>query len=303
MAICDPDSSVFLHGDLELTIFEARCLPNMDLATERVRRCLKVFHLCKSSKKSKKPKSNHKVITSDPYVSVCLTGATVARTRVISNSQYPVWNEHIVAPVAHPVSQVEFQVKDNDMFGADMIGVAAISANWIKSGELIEDWFPILGPFGKPPKAKAAVRLKLRFIPYDVENFRNSIGTDDLFGLNKSYFPMRHGCNVMLYQDAHVGEGRLPEIELEGDSESFKQRGCWEDMCHDIMEARHLVYVVGWSIFDKVKLVRETTKPLPKDVDWTLGELLKCKSQEGVKVLLLVWDDKTSHDKFFLKTV
>ncbi|KAI3798827.1 hypothetical protein L1987_34107 [Smallanthus sonchifolius] len=47
MAICDPDSSIFLHGYLELTIFEARCLPNMDLPTERVRRCLKVFRLCK----------------------------------------------------------------------------------------------------------------------------------------------------------------------------------------------------------------------------------------------------------------
>ncbi|KAL8260997.1 hypothetical protein R6Q59_025046 [Mikania micrantha] len=301
-AICDPDSIIFLHGDLDLTIIEARCLPNMDLPTERVRRCLKVLHLCKSSKKSKKPKRNPKMITSDPYVSVCLTGATVARTRVISNSQYPVWNEHIVTPVAHPVSQVEFQVKDNDMFGADMIGVASISAKWIKSGDLIEDWFPILGPFGKPPKAKAAVRLKLKFTPFDVENFKNTIGTDELFGLNRSYFPMRHGCNVILYQDAHVGEGLLPEIQLEGDSESYKQRGCWEDICHDIMEARHLVYVVGWSIFDKVKLVRESTKPMPKDVDMTLGELLKCKSQEGVKVLLLVWDDKTSHDKLFFKT-
>jgi len=31
--------------------------------------------------------------------------------------------------------------------------------------------------------------------------------------------------------------------------------------------------------------------------------LLKYKSQEGVRVLLLVWDDKTSHNKFFLRTV
>uniref|UniRef100_A0A0A8YKS5 Uncharacterized protein n=1 Tax=Arundo donax TaxID=35708 RepID=A0A0A8YKS5_ARUDO len=33
-----------------------------------------------------------------------------------------------------------------------------------------------------------------------------------------------------------------------------------------------------------------------------LGELLKYKSQEGVRVCLLVWDDKTSHDNFFLRT-
>ncbi|XP_024969032.1 phospholipase D delta-like [Cynara cardunculus var. scolymus] len=303
------DSTIYLHGEIDLTIIEARCLPNMDLPTERVRHCLKVLHLCKSSKKNKKAKRNHKVITSDPYVSVCLSGATVARTRVISNSQYPVWNEHFVTLLAHPVAQVEFQVKDNDVFGADMIGVATISAKWIKSGELIEDWFPILGPFGKPPKPKAAIRLKLRFTPCYVDNNRHEIGTDESFGLKRSYFPIRHGCNVTLYQDAHVRDGELPDIKLDGggiegggECETFKHKGCWEDICHAILEARHLVYVIGWSIFDKVKLLREPTKPLPRDGNLTLGELLKRKSQEGVKVLLLVWDDKTSHDKFFIRT-
>nr|XP_043617437.1 phospholipase D delta-like [Erigeron canadensis] len=300
----DQDSIIFLHGDLDITILEARCLPNMDLPAERVRRCLKCFHLCKTPKQTdKQPKrKNHKVITSDPYVSVCLAGATVARTRVISNSQYPVWNEHIVTPVAHPVTNVEFQVKDNDVFGADMIGTAIISAKWIVSGELIEDWFPILGPLGKPPKPKAALRLKLKFSPCEDGDDKSSSGSHESLGLSKSYFPMRHGCDVTLYQDAHVGDGQLPEINLDGDCQKFKQKGCWEDICHAILEARHLVYVVGWSIFDKVKLVREPTKALPSNGELSLGELLKCKSQEGVKVLLLVWDDKTSHDTFFLKT-
>lgn len=172
----------YLHGDLDLTIIEARCLPNMDLPTERVRRCLKVFHLCKSKKtKKSKRNPNHRVITSDPYVSVCLAGATVARTRVISNSQYPVWNEHVVTPVAHPVDKIEFQVKDNDMFGADMIGIATIMVGLVKGGEVVEDWFPILGPFGKPPKPMAALRLKLRFIPF--EDHISSIGNYYLLSL------------------------------------------------------------------------------------------------------------------------
>ena len=64
-----------------------------------------------------------------------------------------------------------------------------------------------------------------------------------------------------------------------------------------------MVYLVGWSIYHKVRLVREPTRPLPRGGDLTLGELLKYKSEEGVRVLLLVWDDKTSHDKVFLKTV
>ncbi|KAH6821403.1 phospholipase D delta [Perilla frutescens var. hirtella] len=52
----------------------------------------------------------------------------------------------------------------------------------------------------------------------------------------------------------------------------------------------------------KVKLVREATRQLPRGGNLNLGDLLKHKSQEGVRVLLLVWDDKTSHSKFFINT-
>jgi len=66
-----------------------------------------------------------------------------------------------------------------------------------------------------------------------------------------------------------------------------------------------MIYIVGWSVYDKVRLVREPlpSRPLPEGGDLMLGELLKFKSQEGVRVCLLVWDDKTSHDKFFIKMV
>lgn len=107
---------------------------------------------------------------------------------------------------------------------------------------------------------------------------------------------------MRLYQDAHVPNGMLPEIELDG-GKVFGQEKCWEDICYAISEAHHLIYLVGWSIYYKVKLVREPTRPLPRGGDLNLGELLKYKSEEGVRVLLLVWDDKTSHDKLFINTV
>ncbi|KAL7590273.1 hypothetical protein Lser_V15G36709 [Lactuca serriola] len=300
----DSDSVVYLHGDLDLTIAEARCLPNMDLLSDRMHRCFTIFDLCKSPSWKKRSKSQHrrKIITSDPYVTVSIGGATIARTRVISNSQNPVWNEHSITPLAHPVSQLEFQVKDNDLFGADLIGIVVISAESVMSGELIDDWFPIIGPSGKPAKPNTAIRLQIKFTSCDDRNEEKSIATDELFGLKDSYFPVRHGGNVTLYQDAHLHEGQLPEIELDGDNKIFKQRGCWEDICHAILEAHHMVYIVGWSIYDKVKLVREPSKPLPSGWDLTLGELLKYKSQEGVRVLLLIWDDKTSHNNLFIKT-
>lgn len=296
------ENIVYLHGDLDLDILEARRLPNMDIVSERIRQFLTAFDCRKpASREGKKVRRHTKIITSDPYVKVCLAGATVARTRVISNSQDPVWDEHFKIPLAHPVSEVEFQVKDNDVFGADFIGVAKVSAQKIKSGELIDDWFPIIGVSGKPPKPECAIRLRMKFTPCD-ENPEYRSGILENYGLKESYFPLRHGGAVTLYQDAHVPEGSLPEIKLD-DAKAFHHENCWEDICHAILEAHHMVYIVGWSIYHKVKLVREPTRPLPNGGNLNLGELLKYKSQEGVRVLLLVWDDKTSHSKFFINTV
>lgn len=297
-----------LHGDLDLKIVEARCLPNMDLLTERLRRVFAAFKTCTAafpSQAAKRSRPHHrKIITSDPYVTVCLGGATVARTRVISNCQNPVWNEHFRIPLAHPVSRVDFYVKDDDVFGADLIGVASVPARRIMSGEAISEWFPIIGSFGKPPKPDAAVKLEMRFTKCeDSPLYQYGISADpDRFGSRDCYFPVRQGGSVTLYQDAHVPDSMLEEIELE-DGGVFQHAKCWEDICHAILEAHHLVYIVGWSIYHKVKLVREPTRTLPCGGDLNLGELLKYKSQEGVRVLLLVWDDKTSHSKFFINTV
>uniref|UniRef100_A0A3Q7G4P3 Uncharacterized protein n=1 Tax=Solanum lycopersicum TaxID=4081 RepID=A0A3Q7G4P3_SOLLC len=85
--------------------------------------------------------------------------------------------------------------------------------------------------------------------------YKHGIASDPQYlGVRNSYFPVRKGSLVKLYQDAHI------------------------------------------------KLIREPTRPLPRGGDLTLDELLKYKSQEGVRVLLLLWDDKTSHDKFFITT-
>lgn len=305
MADNSSDTVVYLHGDLDLKIIEARQLPNMDLFSARLNQCFTVFQrFPKPFCGGKKHKSHRTIITSDPYVTVCLGGATVARTRVISNSQSPVWNEHFKIPLAHPVSHIEFYVKDNDVFGADLIGIATVPALKIKSGETISDWFPILSLNGKPPKPDSAVRMEMRFTPCeDNPLYRYGIAANpDRFEVKNCYFPVRQGGAITLYQDAHKPKSMLPEIELDNGN-VYKQEGCWEDICHAILEAHHMVYIVGWSIFEKVKLVREPTRPLPNGGDLSLGDLLKYKSEEGVRVLLLVWDDKTSHNKFFIKTV
>ncbi|KAH9623097.1 hypothetical protein KSS87_002528 [Heliosperma pusillum] len=302
----ESEKIVYLHGDLDLKIIEARHLPNMDLTSERLRRCFATCNTCTtkpptSTDHDSKVKHRHRaVITSDPYVTVLVPQATVARTRVITNSQNPKWHETFKILLAHPVVNLELQVKDNDLFGAQLIGTVSIPATRVVSGETISGWFPILSPYGKPPKPDTALYIELSFTPCD-RNPDYAAGIAGVGGVRGVYFPLRKGSMVRLYQDAHGGEGLLPEIKLDG-GVSYQHGKCWEDLCYAISEAHHMIYVVGWSVFHKIKLVREPTRPLPRGGDLTLGDLLKYKSEEGVRVLLLVWDDKTSHSKYFINT-
>ena len=192
-------------------------------------------------------------------------------------------------------------MKDNDLFGAEVIGVVRIPAEEIASGKRISQWFPVSGARAKP---RTALRLEMTFTLFERNPvYRTGIAGDaEQLGVRNTYFPLRKGGSATLYQDAHVPDGLLPDIELDG-GKIYRHEKCWEDICHAIVEAHHMVYLVGWSIYHKVKLIREPTRPLPRGGDLTLGELLKYKSEEGVRVLMLVWDDRTSHDKLFIQTV
>ncbi|XP_060195612.1 phospholipase D delta-like isoform X2 [Lycium barbarum] len=296
-----PGGPVLLHGELDLQIIEAKSLPNMDMT------CCSKFSPFGSTRKVKSKdsaKSARKIIdTSDPYVSVCIGGAKVARTMVIRNDENPSWNEHVHIPVAHTVDKVEFFVKDNDGVGAELIGKVEVPADKILAGKEISSWFPILGHSGDPLKTGAQLHLSIQYKPV-AENplYRNGVGGDaNSVGVPHTYFPLRRGGNVTLYQDAHVPDATLPEILLD-DGKVFNNNKCWEDICHAMLEAKYLIYVVGWSVYHPIRLVREPTRPLPSAGERTLGDLLKYKSQEGVRVILLIWDDKTSNDDLFLKT-
>nr|GLL45603.1 phospholipase D delta-like [Ipomoea trifida] len=275
--------AVLLHGDLDLWVMAAKSLPNMDQVKGLAK--FKDFD------------------TSDPYVSVRVSGASIARTAVIRNCENPTWDEHFCLPIAHPIEKVEFHVKDNDGVGAEMIGSVEIPVEDILDGNEVSGWFPILGSSGGAVKAGAELHLSIEYRPVATNPiYKDGIGIlKDSLGLPNTYFPMRRGGSITLYQDAHVPDEMLPDIPLD-DGKVFKQKKCWEDICHAIVEAKHLIYVVGWSVYHRVKLVREPTRPLPSAGAKCLGDLLKYKSQEGVRVIVLVWDDKTSSHDFLVKT-
>ncbi|KAL6182104.1 hypothetical protein ACLB2K_043527 [Fragaria x ananassa] len=249
-----------LHGNLVILVKEAKNLPNMD-----------AFHKTLGDIVAKLPGTGSNKITSDPYVTVSVARAVVGRTFVISNSENPVWEQYFDVPVAHYASQVHFVVKDSDVVGSQLIGVVAIPVEQIYSGMKVEGTYPILGSNGKPCL------------------------DPDHQGVPGTYFPVRRGGKVTLYQDAHVPDGCLPSIKLD-DNVEYEHGSCWQDMFDAISQARRLIYIVGWSVYHKVRLLRDGR------TDCMLGDLLKNKSQEGVRVLLLVWDDPTSTSIMGYKT-
>ncbi|CBI38833.3 unnamed protein product, partial [Vitis vinifera] len=199
---------LLLHGNLDICVNEAKNLPNMDM-----------FHKTLGD------------ITSDPYVSISVSGAVIGRTFVISNSENPIWKQKFYVPVAHHAAEVHFMVKDNYL------------------------------------------------------------------GVPGTYFPLRRGGTVTLYQDAHVPDGCLPSPML-AQGTPYVHGKCWHDIFDAICQAQRLIYITGWSVWDKVRLVRDASSA----AEYTLGELLKSKSQEGVRVLLLLWDDPTSRNILGYKT-
>ncbi|KAJ0860817.1 putative phospholipase D [Helianthus annuus] len=277
---------LLLHGNLEIWIHEAKNLPNMDM-----------FHKTMEEVLNYLP-GNRSKITSDPYVSVAVTTAVIARTYVISNSENPVWKQHFNVPVAHNAAEVNFLVKDSDVVGSQLIGTVTIPVEQLYLGTRIEGLFPILGANGKPCKAGAVLGLTIQYFSIEkLSLYYNGIGAGPQYvGVPGTYFPLRRGGRVTLYQDAHVHDGSLPDIRLDQDRH-YVHGSCWNDIFDAISNARRLIYITGWSVWHKVKLVRGMARS-----ESSLGDLLKMKSQEGVRVLLLVWDDPTSTNILGYKT-
>ncbi|GMY08717.1 phospholipase D delta-like [Fagus crenata] len=64
------------------------------VARARAHRSKLESHRQASTESDGQHRRHRKIITSDPYVTVSVPQATVARTRVIKNSSDPIWNEH-----------------------------------------------------------------------------------------------------------------------------------------------------------------------------------------------------------------
>lgn len=276
---------ILLHGTLHVTIYEVDHLHSQDHHGPGIFRKLRenieeTIGIGKGTPKI--------------YATVDLEKARVGRTRKIENEpNNPRWYESFHIYCAHMASNVIFTVKDDNPIGATLIGRAYVPVHELIEGEEVDRWVEILDKDQNPISEGSKIHVKLQFFELTRDrSWARGIRSTKFPGVPYTFFPQRTGCHVSLYQDAHVPDRFIPKLPLAGGMD-YEPHRCWEDVFDAITNAKHLIYITGWSVYTEITLVRDSRRQKPGG-DVTLGELLKKKSSEGVKVLMLVWDDRTS---------
>ncbi|GAA0156838.1 phospholipase [Lithospermum erythrorhizon] len=283
-----------LHGTLRVTIFEVDkihrgirlCGKNASLKTitKGVLNQAKGIVLCRPE-----------IVGSRLYATIDLDKARVGRTRIIKHqSSNPRWYEFFYIYCAHEVSHIIFTVKDDNPIGATLIGRAYLPVEDIINGFTVDRWIPIQDEDYNPIGSTIHVKLQFSDVTKDVYWSQGIMDGATFQGVPRTFFMQRKGCRVSLYPDAHVPDDN---ITMFLQRMNYEPQRCWEDMFDSISNAKHLIYIVGWSVYTNISLIRDPAMQKPGG-DIILGELLKKKADGGVNVLLLIWDDRTSDDVF-----
>lgn len=287
-----PDDHYFLHGKLTIRVLAARHLE------------------AGKDKKTSFFRSFSRMVTSsfdglDPYVCVQLTTEDITpkdafHTPVLSNTQDPEWNYEVELDVAHEIKSVDFRVKADKRDGPlgvlsqvkNMSMLTVLASDIIENGT-IEGWFPLAEYTDKSADgdeesfgdgSRGELHIEICYQP--IAEVAPALGE---VGLENSYYPVRSGVNVTLYQDAEVTPGSLGEVPCNPD---YHHARCWVELSKAIMDSTKIIYISGWAVYASLVMVR-TADDDHEGV--SLGDMLKQKADEGVKVCVLAWDELASN--------
>ncbi|XP_064983700.1 phospholipase D alpha 1-like [Musa acuminata AAA Group] len=276
------EAPALLHGVLEVTIYEANHLHNV---TEGL-----VLQAAESVQEAFKDKLAHTRL----FAAVEIGAATVVRTRMAEfQPDNPKWNQSFRVYCAYTSPYVEISVRNQLQVALAMaVGRAKIPASQLLTGEPVEGWFDLFHDDGLKMH-NAQVHAVLKFTPVTGDPCWDVGISSSFSGLSNAFFPLRTGCEVTLYQDAHKSNQFRPAIQLAG-GKDYQPARLWEDIYNAMVEAKHFIYVTGWSVNVHIELVRDPERMIPGAEAVTLGELLKRKAEEGVAVLVMPWNDRTS---------
>ncbi|PKA49062.1 Phospholipase D alpha 1 [Apostasia shenzhenica] len=305
------EKMILLHGVLHVEILEAEALPTplgLPIGAPKssrrkrlARRCswIKRFSSWIPNRFGSQLANTEGLNVGSPvklYATVDLEKARVGRTRLIAGEpSSPRWRESFRIYCAHETEHVIFTVKADNPIGATLIGRSYLPVASILNGRQVSTTLAVCDEDRRPLAGGARISVRVRYagVVSDPESgWDRGILRPDFAGVPYTFFPQRKGCRVTLYHDAHVdGSFASTSRHLAGAGEVFQPRRCWEDIFDAITDAQQLIYIAGWSVYAEITLVREGQRP---GCEITIGELLKRKAGQGVRVLLLVWDDRTS---------
>uniref|UniRef100_A0A0E0LDA7 Phospholipase D n=1 Tax=Oryza punctata TaxID=4537 RepID=A0A0E0LDA7_ORYPU len=245
---------LLLHGTLEATILEADHLSNPTRSTGAAPGIFRKFV------EGFEDSLGLGKGATRLYATIDLGRARVGRTRVVGDEPVnPRWYEVFHIYCAHFAADVVFSVKAAQPIGATLIGRAYLPVRELLSGEAIERRLDILDAGRKRISHGPTIHVRLQFrdVAGDRHGWGRGVSGARYPGVPYTFFSQRPGCRVTLYQDAHVPDAFAPRIPLAGGG-YYRQGRCWED------------------VFDAI------------------SKLLKRKASEGVRVLMLVWNDVSS---------
>eukprot|EP00094_Tigriopus_californicus_P007112 TCALIF_06847-PA protein Name:"Similar to PLD1 Phospholipase D alpha 1 (Oryza sativa subsp. japonica)" AED:0.00 eAED:0.00 QI:0/0.87/0.66/0.88/1/1/9/545/745 len=217
--------------------------------------------------------------------------------KVIYNNLFPQWNELFRVSVCHHAKKIIFRVKDQDELGSENLGevVISIKEQLLTPTKRVQGWQKIVDDNGS---VQGELNINLVYLPYLEDNS----SCNDM-ACSQCYFPLRPGNQVTLYSCARNVDDT---IEIPTGTPSgprvlhYTPPSLWIDLFKSLIQSKRFIYVMGWSIYTRIHLLRNddhkhlNTPDELKMANATLGELLKQKAEEGVRVLLMIWGETTS---------
>ncbi|CAN6450359.1 unnamed protein product [Victoria cruziana] len=230
------------------------------------------------------------------YATVDIGLDRLAETQIVTtHAENPIWDQSFRIYTAHTTDFIIVSVEDQLTFSTNgIIGRAKIPVTeQFQSGEPIQGWFELLDHEEKRV-CNAGIRIHLQFTDAKLDrHWSQGIKEPQFSGVPQTFFPLRTNCQVTLYQHSHLSDEYRPPIYICG-KHRLEPARCWEDLYRAIDQAQYFIYIAGWSINVSIKLVRDPSRPVPGSEGVTLGELLRRKADEGLTVLVMVWQDPSS---------